>query len=895
MSRMGVNPFPNYMELRRLVPVGAWRPVRLVSVAVFLGLCLMLFLRPAGGLFLFWRVLVPLLPLTFLVAPGMWRNVCPLAAANQAPRQLGHTQGRPQPAFLRDRGYVVAIVLFTGIVTTRRPLLDKNGAALAVLLLVLIVAAFLTGSRWKGKSGWCSSICPLLPVQRLYGQTPFVTVGNSHCQPCVGCTKNCYDFNPRAAYQADMHDPAPEWSAPRKLFAGAFPGIVHGFSTVAPGASAADTGGHILLWAAIGAGILFAVDALLPLTQSQVAVLGGAAALNLFYWYQAPILADTWGQVLDRDAGWLGTAVRVSVPAVTAVWVARTFRAEARFVERAAASAVPVRLSPARIDKLGRDAAADGPEVTFKPGDHRVIAVPGATLLEVCESAGQAVEAGCRMGVCGADPIAILEGLDSLTPVGDDEATTLRRLGLGHHVRMACSARVTGSVCVSLADDELRRRRAEAGPPGAAATRPADPSVRRVVVLGNGIAGVTAADFVRRQSPDCEIDVVGRETHLLYNRMGISRLVYGRSAMQGLYLLPERWYEENRITCWLNTTALRIDPAARLVTLATGEELPYDRLILATGSASFVPPIAGYGRAGSFVLREADDAMAIRRYAQEHGAKRAVVAGGGLLGLEAAHALHQLGLAATVVELAPRLLPSFTDERASTLLTEYLENLGIDIVTGTSIASVEGEATVASAVLADGRVLPADVFLVAAGIRPNVDLARDAGLAVNRGVLVDDRMRTSDPNIYAAGDVAESDGRVLGLWPIAVNQAEVAARNVVGGDEVHAHVMPVALLKGVGIDLLSAGRITADEDAGEEAIVVDRGRDRQYAKLVLSADGRLLGGLLLNRSADHRALIAGVKSGADVGAVRGDLRSGDLAAVALGMVDGTQAPAVPAR
>lgn len=888
---MSVKPFPNYMELRRRLPVEAWPPVRLACVVVFLGLCVTLFVRPAGGLFFFWRVLVPLLPLTFLLAPGLWRNVCPLAAANQAPRVFGFTRGKAQPALLRNRGYVVAIVAFAGIVTTRKPLFDKNGAALAALLLFLITAAFVTGTRWKGKSGWCSSICPLLPVQRLYGQTPFVTVPNSHCQPCVGCTKNCYDFNPGAAYLADMHDPAPDWSASRRLFAGAFPGMVYGFSTVPATADMAHTYGHILLWSAIGAGIFFAADALLPLSSSQVSVLGGAAAANLYYWYQAPILADTWGRLLGSNMGWLGTLVRVSVPAITAVWVARTVRAEARFVEHAAASSVPVKLSATRVEKLGQDADGDGPEVTFKPDDHRVVTVPGATLLEVCERAGRPIEAGCRMGMCGADPIAVLEGLDRLTPVGGDEATTLHRLGLGDHVRLACSARVTGSVCVSLADDDLRRRAAQqAAPLGRVGTSPNDPSVRRVVVLGNGIAGVTAADFVRRHNPDCEIDLIGKEAHLLYNRMGISRLVYGRSAMQGLYLLPEHWYEENRITCWLNTRAQRIDREARRVLLATGEELPYDRLILAVGSSSFVPPITGYGRAGSFVLREADDAMAIRRYAQEHGSRRAVVAGGGLLGLEAAHALHQLGLAATVVERSSRLLTNYTDERASELLTEYLENLGIDIVRGASITSVEGEAGVSVVVLTDGRVLPCDVLLVAAGIQPNISLARDAGLDVNRGVIVDARMRTSDPDIYAAGDIAEIDGRVLGLWPIAVNQAEAAARNAVGADEAHAHVLPVALLKGVGIDLLSAGRITVDEAAGGEAIVVDSGREHQYAKLVLSADGRLVGGLLLNRSSDHSALVTAVKNALDVSALRPQLRAGDLAALAARLSEHALAP-----
>lgn len=851
-----MNPFPNYMEARRRVPVRAWFPVRAVSVAVFIGLCVALFVRPHGALFFFWNILVPLLPITFMVVPGLWRNICPLAAANQAPRLWGFTRGIKQPDFLRNRGYVIAIVLFAAIMSSRPVLFNENGAALSVLLLVLISAAFAMGAVFKGKSGWCSSICPLLPVQRLYGQTPFVVSPNGHCQPCVGCTKNCYDFNPGATYQADMHEPDPDWSAPRLFFAGAFPGLVYGFFSVPSASSIMATYGHIFLWGAVGAGLLYALKALLPLTNSQVAALGGATAINLYYWYRGTTIFHTYSDVFDAGLGWMRLVIRTSVPIITAWWLWRTLRAEQRYRQTAAASARPVKLSATRTAKLGEDAA--GIEVVFQPGDRRVVAVEGATLLDVAESDEQPIESGCRMGMCGADPIAVLEGMANLSPVGDDEATTLRRLGLGPNARMACSARVHGAVCVSLAvEDMTKDTAAAAGPTPAHA---ADPAIRRVVVVGNGIAGVTAADFVRRHHPECEIAIVGQEPHPLYNRMGISRVVYGRTAMRGLFLLPDGWYDDNRIDCWLNTTASRLDLQAQTVELATGDVLPYDRLILATGSSAAVPPLNGFGGAGSFVLRQADDAIALRRFAQDRNARRAVVAGGGLLGLEAAHALHSLGLSVTVVEMAPRLLANQSDERGSELLADYLENLGIRVVAGTLIASIEGDPVTAVA-LADGRTLDADLLLVAAGISPNAQLARDAGLVVNRGVVVDDRMRTSAPNVYAAGDVAELDGRVWGLWPIAVNQAEVAARNALGADEAHVANVPFAVLKGVGIDLLSAGRVNADADAGDTEFIVDNGREHQYAKLVVSADGVVVGGLLLGRPADHPAVTEAVKNG----------------------------------
>ncbi|MCA1671303.1 MAG: hypothetical protein LC799_03555, partial [Actinobacteria bacterium] len=178
--------FPNYMQMRRRVPIWLWHGIRIGSVAAFLGLCVTLVVRPAGGLFAFWQVIVPCLPLLFFVAPGLWRNICPLAAANQAPRQLGLSRGLAAPAWLKERGYLLAIATFLAIVAARKLVFDTNGTALALLLVAVIVAAIAGGMVLKGKSGWCSTLCPLLPVQRLYGQTPFVAVPNSHCQPCVG-------------------------------------------------------------------------------------------------------------------------------------------------------------------------------------------------------------------------------------------------------------------------------------------------------------------------------------------------------------------------------------------------------------------------------------------------------------------------------------------------------------------------------------------------------------------------------------------------------------------------------------------------------------------------------------------------------------------------------------
>jgi nitrite reductase (NADH) large subunit len=440
------------------------------------------------------------------------------------------------------------------------------------------------------------------------------------------------------------------------------------------------------------------------------------------------------------------------------------------------------------------------------------------------------------MGVCGADPVAIVAGMEHLSAVSGDERSTLDRLGLAANTRLACCARVSGPVSVSLTPEQPKRR-SLTKVHGFAYDR----SVERVVIVGNGIAGVTAADHIRRRHPTCGIDLIADEPHQLYNRMGIARLIYGRSAMQGLYLNPDSWYEERAITTWLNTRVTRIDRAARAVQLGTGERLPYDRLILTMGSRSHVPPIDGFGRSGTYVLRTADDALDIRAYAQRTGARQAVVAGGGLLGLEAAYALGKLGLRTAVLERSDRLLRRQLDARASAILQMYLQGLGLEILTRAESAAVVGNGRVEQVTMTDGRRGPADVFVVAAGIAPNVELAAESGIEVGRGIVVDDHMRSSDPVVLAAGDVAEWRAQVLGLWPSAVAQAEVAADNAVGGSKTYEGVVPVTILKVVGIELASIGQIEP-ASAHDEVIALEQ--DGRYRKLVVS-EGRIVGAILL--------------------------------------------------
>jgi NAD(P)H-nitrite reductase large subunit len=472
------------------------------------------------------------------------------------------------------------------------------------------------------------------------------------------------------------------------------------------------------------------------------------------------------------------------------------------------------------------------------------------------------------MGVCGADPVAVREGMDNLSPISDDERNTLERLGHAENTRMACCARIQqGKVTIALTPD---KRAAQS----LSTTAAFDPAIQHVVIIGNGIAGVTAADHLRRRHPKCRITLVAEENHHLYNRMAITRLVYGRSAMQGLYLMPESWYADRNIDVMLNTAARSVDPEKHEVLLADSETLHYDRLIFATGSSSFVPPVPGHGGPGCYVLRSADDGMDVRSYAQRIGARYAVVAGGGLLGLEAAYALHKLGLQVAIVERNKWLLHRQLDERGGRVLEAYLANLGLHILLNTQVKAITHMDGIQMVQFDEGEPRRADIFIVAAGIAPNTSLAATAGLQVKRGIVVDAHMRTNAPDVYAAGDVAEIDGKVLGLWPVAVEQAEVAACNALGEARIYREPVLSTQLKVVGADVISVGQFEAAPD--DQTIVEEDAAGHRYRKLVVR-DGKLIGAILIGWAELIEPVSKAVKAAQNMEGMLDPLKAGDWA------------------
>jgi nitrite reductase (NADH) large subunit len=509
-------------------------------------------------------------------------------------------------------------------------------------------------------------------------------------------------------------------------------------------------------------------------------------------------------------------------------------------------------------------------EIRFVSGP-MVLARPGESLLRIAEANQVPLESGCQMGVCGADPVRILAGAENLTPPSMDERLTLRRLALPADCRMACTARVRGHVTVGLAREGATPNTSVLADEAVMERRHSSSS-RRVVIIGNGVAGVTAAVELRERDPDVDIAILGAESYDFYNRMVINKLLPESTAIDRLALLPSDWATSRRIRYLRGITARSINRVRCDVTIDGADTLPYDRLLLATGAACHVPAIENFTKPGTFVMRTIDDVLRFREHILERRCRRAVVVGAGLLGLEAASSIRETGIRVSIVETAAWPLSRQLDRTAGALVQQLMTDLGVKILPGVVARALLGGDRVEEVQLADGQRLTADCVLLATGIEPNVALARRAGLAVDHGVTVNDRMATSDSRIFAAGDVAAYRRSIPGLWPVAMEQARVAAINMLGGDCRYNARVPPTRLKVPGLDVLSIGDLTSTDGSVQEICVEDD--PRQYRKLVLRT-GKASAAIVVGHQALHELVSEAVTANRDVSDVIPALQRGD--------------------
>lgn len=390
-----------------------------------------------------------------------------------------------------------------------------------------------------------------------------------------------------------------------------------------------------------------------------------------------------------------------------------------------------------------------------------------------------------------------------------------------------------------------------------------------LVIIGNGMAAARLCEELRARDPACPVTVVGAEPHPAYNRVLLSDVLARKVSVADLALKPAAWWERHGIRVIRGVPATGIDRDARRVTLADGTVMPYGRLVLATGSHPIRLPLPGADLAGVLTFRDLKDVENLLAAAQP--GTRAVVIGGGLLGLEAASGLAAAGALTTLVHLMDRLMERQLDPAAATLLRGSLEARGVSVRLQADSARIEGTAHVSGLRLKDGTLLPADLVVMACGVHPNADLARSAGLACGRGVRVDDRLATDDPAIFALGECAEHRGAVYGLVAPAYEQARALAAHLCGEQAAYGGSIIATNLKVSGVHVFSAGDISGGPGC-EDILLTDAGRGT-YRRLILK-DGRLVGAVLFGDTADGLFYLDLITRHAPVAHLRADLAFG---------------------
>ncbi|MBD3254527.1 MAG: NAD(P)/FAD-dependent oxidoreductase [Candidatus Lokiarchaeota archaeon] len=374
----------------------------------------------------------------------------------------------------------------------------------------------------------------------------------------------------------------------------------------------------------------------------------------------------------------------------------------------------------------------------------------------------------------------------------------------------------------------------------------------KVVIIGNGVAGTFSAQNIRNQNEDVEIDMYSREDYPYYTRIKLPELISEEITIEELIVFDEKWHKKKNIDLHLNSSVEKIHQRHQHIFLKEKDNpIDYDKLIIATGSYPNIPPIRNAKEMvckGLFTLRNIDDALEIKNYIQKKGVKKAIIIGGGLLGLELSRQIRNCDLDTTVVEFFPRLLPKQLDADCGNFLKEEIKKMGIEVVLDAATEEILGQKKVEGIKLKDGREFNADIVLVQAGVRPRIDLAEDAKIETNRGIIVNEYLRTSADNIYAVGDCIEFKSQTWGIIPACIEQSKIIAASVLGLKDKEYHgTVPKNTLKIVGIDLTSIGIFDPEDTEGvgsgwEILKSIDK-KSNCYKKIILK-DNKLKGAIL---------------------------------------------------
>lgn len=385
-------------------------------------------------------------------------------------------------------------------------------------------------------------------------------------------------------------------------------------------------------------------------------------------------------------------------------------------------------------------------------------------------------------------------------------------------------------------------------------------STQNYVIIGNGAAGYHAADAIRKRNKNSSINMISAEKYISYFKPQLSDYLSKSIPDNQFYISPETWYKDNNIKLTLNTLVEKIDKENNKVILNSGEVIPYDKLIIATGSHCFIPPIDGINKKSIFSLKDIEDANNIKLKLKT--AKDIVIIGGGLLGLEAAAEMKKPGINVTVVERSNRLLPRQLDEEGAELFKKAAINSGVNFILDDCVLRILGDDNITSIQLESGLIIKADFALISVGIRANISLAENCGINTNNGILVNDKMETNIKNIYACGDVAELNGRLYGNWVISTEMGKVAGANAVGDNSVFENIVCSTAFNSMNISLFSTGQLSCIDNNFTEYSF--KNSVKNIYKKLFFIDGKVVGGILMGDTRKSVKLSQLIESGKSI-------------------------------
>lgn len=399
------------------------------------------------------------------------------------------------------------------------------------------------------------------------------------------------------------------------------------------------------------------------------------------------------------------------------------------------------------------------------------------------------------------------------------------------------------------------------------------------LIIGNGVAAIGAIEAIRSVDRENPITLISAEPHRVYGRPLISSLLSGKIREKDVYYRPADFYETNSVTALLGKTVAEIRTGTRQVVLESGEVIPFDKLLIATGGVPFIPPIEGRQGPDVYVFTTLDDARKLDGLIEK--VKEIVVLGGGLIGLKAAESLHDRGVKITVVELADRILSAAFDSEAGGIIAKRLADVGIDLILNNTVKEiVRSKKRLKKVVLKDGSSILCEAVVIAIGVVPNKALAEKAGIGVNRGILTNNFMETDVPGIFAAGDVAEANDMLLGerrvtpIWPNAYLQGRHAGLAMAGASRSYAGSIPMNSIEFYGIPTVSMG-ISNPPAAGFEVLSRLEPKNDFYRKIVIR-EGKLVGAVLVGRIERSGILSGLIKNGVNIESIKQELLRDDF-------------------